>query len=103
MLCNLLMHNCIASGLKFNFVPMVGFADLSFCPRMSDLMSLKVYEPDVIFMLDCPAFAVPSMLLTMHTQVMSNFEEELRANGTLDYMMYTYSFDQELVRFLSNW
>ena len=54
-------------------------------------------------MLDCPAFAVPSMLLTMHTQVMSNFEEELRANGTLDYIMYTYSFDQELVKYMCNW
>ena len=54
-------------------------------------------------MLDCPAFVVPSLLLTMHTQVMSHFEEELRKDGPLDYMMYTYSFDVELVKFLSNW
>jgi hypothetical protein len=80
---------------------MVSFTDLSFCPRLSDLIKMGDYSPECVFMVDCPTLIADSVLVLMHTQIMSNFHEELYNYGTLLYSIYSYTMSDEVVTYLS--
>jgi len=100
-LCRLVREYSTAGTLSWKVNPIVGFADLSFSSRLSEQLSLGHYNPQCIFMIDCPAFVAESVLVSIHLQIMGNFSEELKITNSLSYGIYSYKLDEQVIEFLS--
>jgi len=90
-----------ASNLEIAFSPVIAFADLTFCPRMHELLADNDFTAEVVLLMDMPAIFADSVIGSLHTSMMTLFKRDMHEHETLTYKVFIFYISDDIVTYAS--